>query len=126
VTETEDGRTIGAQLRAWQAQGGDERAVQLQRVIRAWCKTATAHGIPVPRQVEMLAHYGVALGGGGQGPDPSAVVPCGYCGATVPGGHGGLCPNGSLGVDGEPGGPSGGGGGGGAIALLGLPAEERE
>jgi hypothetical protein len=123
LTETEDSQKIAAFLRAWQAEGGDERAVQLQRIIRAWCAQATEHGISVARQKEMLNHYGIALGGGGHGRDPDAP-PCAYCGATEEGGHGGLCPNGSTGIDGAPGGPNSGGGGAGCLGAWPLPAGE--
>jgi len=126
MTETDDSRRIKALVAAWrekQQQDGDCR--QLQLIIRNWCRDATAHGIPVARQLEMLHLYGIVLGGGGHGRDPDAP-PCPYCGATEEGGHGGLCPNGSSGIDGAPGGPDSGGGGGGALGALPLPGEESQ
>jgi hypothetical protein len=101
-------------ITAWRTSGQGDQA--LQSVVRAWCATATADGIPVARQLELLALCGVLIGGGGRGPNPG-LPGCGYCGADPgidgPGaGHGGLCPNGITGIHGEPGTGAGGGGGG--------------
>jgi hypothetical protein len=126
MTETEESRRIKALVASWrerQQQDGDCR--QLQQLITSWCASATVRGIPVARQLEMLRLYGIALGGGGHDRNPDALA-CEYCGATGGGGHGGLCPNGSTGINGGPGGPSSGGGGGGALGALPLPAEESQ
>lgn len=124
MTDTEGGRKIAAYLNTW-FERNDANARQLQQFLRLWCEEATAAGIPVARQVEMLNHYGVVLSAGGQGRDLTAT-PCPYCKRRPDGGHGGLCPNGSTGVNGEPGGLFSGGGGGGAIAGLGKRAGESQ
>jgi hypothetical protein len=100
VTETDDSREIAALVAAWR-QSPATSSRDLQQLISRWCTEATAHGIPVARQLEMLAVHGIHIGGGGGGSGP--VFRCAYCGAYGGGGHGGLCPLGSAGIDGEQG-----------------------
>ena len=66
---------------------------ELQSIVRRWCAEVTAEGMPVDRQLHLLAMVGIVVGGGGQGRDPD-VVPCPYCHATDPGGHGRHVPEG--------------------------------
>jgi len=106
VTETHDSREIAALVAAW-LRSPTASTRELQQLIGRWCAEATAHGIPVARQLEMLAVHGIHPGGGGGGAGLPAAR-CAYCGAYGGGGHGGLCPLGSAGIDGEQG-LSGGG-----------------
>lgn len=90
---------IAVMVARWRQSGQDDLALQV--IIRAWCASATADGIPAERQLELLGMVGIHIGGGGGGTCP-AVAPCPYCRAYGGGGHGGWCPNGYSGQVGDP------------------------